>query len=71
MYTGIQRKQAYKKGELRSQEKTPTMQNHAYRIITKNLQSWSPKKNLKMNKGPNIQKIPIHTPKPPTISLTP
>lgn len=67
---------AYKKTKSRKRrlplwEGIPTKQNHAYRIITKNLWDRSLKGHMKTNKGQKLPKIPLHSPKnlaiaPPT-----
>lgn len=67
-YTGVQKNQAHNR-VVPLQEGTPTMQNNAYKIITKGLWNRSPQRNMKVNKRPNL--VPIHLSKSPTIPLNP
>lgn len=52
-------------------EGSPTIQNSAYRVITKDLRNRSPKENIKSNKGLNITMIPLQLSKYRIILLTP
>ena len=53
------------------QERTPTVQNHVKRIVTKSLQNQCPMRNMKMYKRPDIFGFPLHSLNYPTISFIP